>query len=273
MSASSLTPFKSTVWLTMAMPLSMRRAQAARAKLRHLARMVGVERDVDRLGTMSERVGKLRRDALRRHDGHARVPAQDLDVGNCPSAAVTSATRRGDRMSGSPPVRITSQISRVRADVGERRGELGVGQGRGLARPHHLAAEAEAAVDRAHGDELQEHAVGVAVHDARHRALEPVADGVGAFGRVPVELARIGNELARDWVVGVGRIDQGGHRRRDRHRVARLDGGDLGGPRARDEARIGEVGGRLQGLPERGHCRLPSLVGRMRGVMFSVGQP
>ena len=142
---------------------------------------------------------------------------------------------------------------RMRAHVVERGRELGVGQRGALARADHLAAEAEAAIDRADADELQQHAVGVAVHDARHRALQVVTDRIGVLGRVALELARIGNELQRDRVVGIGPIDQLRHRRRYRDGVARSDHRDLGGARVRNEARIGEIARRRQCSAECGH--------------------
>ena len=58
---------------------------------------------------------------------------------------------------------------RVGGDVGEGGVQLGGRQRRGLAGPDHLAAEAEAAVDRAGVGHLQQHPVRVAVHDAADR--------------------------------------------------------------------------------------------------------
>ncbi len=47
--ASSFTPRSSTDWLTIGMPASTMRAQAARDSGRQFARMIGVQRDVGRL--------------------------------------------------------------------------------------------------------------------------------------------------------------------------------------------------------------------------------
>jgi len=74
--------------------------------------------------------------------------------------------------------------------------------------PHHFATEAETAIDRADMDGLEQHAVGIAVHDALDRTMGVVADRVGRLLGTDVELGRIGNELARDRVVRIGRIDQ-----------------------------------------------------------------
>ena len=49
---------------------------------RHLARVVGVQRHEHRLFLRAQAGGKLGRDALGRNGRNARVPAQDLDVGD-----------------------------------------------------------------------------------------------------------------------------------------------------------------------------------------------
>ena len=69
--------------------------------------------------------------------------------------------------------------------------------------------------------ELEEHAVRIAMHDAGDRAERIIADRVGALGRLGLKLRRIGDELARDRIGRIGAIDQFGHRRRDRDRIAR----------------------------------------------------
>ncbi len=51
-------------------------------------------------------------------------------------------------------------------------------------------------------DDLQEHPVGIAMDDALHRRMGGVADRVGALLRPDVELALVGQELARDRVIG-----------------------------------------------------------------------
>ncbi len=63
---------------------------------------------------------------------------------------VTSGIRRGDSTNGSPPVMMTSQMLGCARDVGEGRVDLALARELASAAwPHHLAAEAEAAVDRA----------------------------------------------------------------------------------------------------------------------------
>src|ERR1700730_16036367 len=143
------------------------------------------------------------------------------------------------------------------ADVVECGAELFIRQRRALAGPDHLAPEAEAAIDGARGDELQDDAVAVAVDEAREWALEAVADGVVAFLLAAVKLARIRDELSRDRVGGIARIDECRHRRRDRDRVALSDSLNRGRASARDKTRIRKVGCGPQRLPERGHGSLP----------------
>ena len=151
MSASSLTPRSSTVWLTMGMPASTRRAQAARAAVRQFARMVGVQRHEDGLRRRAQRGDQRLRDALGiARPARACASAAPSRAGCRRALRVTSAMRRGDRMNGSPPVRITSQIAGCRARCSRAPRQVGSPTGPSpLPGPDHLAAEAEAAVDRA----------------------------------------------------------------------------------------------------------------------------
>ena len=59
------------------------------------------------------------------------------------------------------------------------------------------------------------------MNDAPHRAVRAIADRVGDLLRRHIELACIRDELARDRVVRIARVDQLGHRRRDRHGIPR----------------------------------------------------
>ena len=67
--------------------------------------------------------------------------------------------------------------------------------------PDHLTTEAKTAIDRADMDGLEQHAIGVAVHDALDRAVGTVTDRIGCLLGTDIELARVGNELARDRIV------------------------------------------------------------------------
>jgi hypothetical protein len=67
-------------------------------------------------------------------------------------------------------------------EIGQRRVELFAGQ-RIAAGADHLAAEAEAAIDRAGMDELEQGTVGIAMHHALDRRMGLVADRIGQFLR------------------------------------------------------------------------------------------
>ena len=101
--------------------------------------------------------------------------------------------------------------------------------------PNHLATEAKAAIDRADMDGLEQHAIGIAVHDAFDRAVGTVTDRIGSLLGTDIELGRVGNELARDRIVWVGRIDQAGDLVRQRQRIARRDRFDCGAAFLRNE--------------------------------------
>ena len=76
---------------------------------------------------------------------------------------------------------------RMVCDIGQRRLEIVWRQGIGLAGPDRLAAETEAAIDRTGRDSLEQHAVGMAMHDARHGRMRIVADGIGQLFRQHVQ--------------------------------------------------------------------------------------
>ncbi len=131
------------------------------------------------------------------------------------------------------------------ADIVERRFELGRGQALAL-RPDLLAAEAEAAIDRADMGGLQQHPVGIAVDDALEGREAPIADRVEIFLRSGFHLARIGDELAGDGVAVVAALDQLGHVRRDRHGKALGHGGDISLALGRDQPGGDQLGGTAQ---------------------------
>ena len=79
---------------------------------------------------------------------------------------------------------------RVRADIIERRRVGLVRQRVLLAGSDHLAAEAEAAIDRADMNELEQHAVGIAMHDACDRRMRVIADRIGALARLASRVRR-----------------------------------------------------------------------------------
>ena len=134
----------------------------------------------------------------------------------------------------------------MRGDVVERGAEGRFVEPR-LAGPDRLAAEAEAAIDRADRNKLQQHAVAVAMHDAADGALQVVADGIVEFALAPVELPQIGKELARDGIGGIVRINQCRQRGRQGERVALGDALKLPRVRRRNKTRLCEGVGLGQG--------------------------
>ncbi len=147
---------------------------------------------------------------------------------------------------------------RARAHIVERRGERLRAEPTG-AGPDTLAAEAEAAIDGADRDELDQHPVGIAVDEPLDRTLRVVADRIVALGRIALKLAPVGDELARDRVAWVVRVDQPEQRRRQADGVARGDRLEFGEPLGRGEAGAEQ---RLRGRQAAG--RLARVVARSR---------
>ncbi len=85
------------------------------------------------------------------------------------------------------------------------------------------------------------------MHHPADRAVRFVADRIGAFERIEVQLASVRHELAGDGVGRVAGVDQGGHRRGDGHRVLGrhpLQHGQVGG---RHQTGVAKGGGTAQG--------------------------
>ena len=93
---------------------------------------------------------------------------------------------------------------RLRGDIGEAVSSAAAHSVR-APRPHHLAAEAEAAIDRADMHRLEQHAVGIAMHDALDRGVRDIADRVGSLLRRDARARGVGDELAGDRIVGSSR--------------------------------------------------------------------
>ena len=52
--------------------------------------------------------------------------------------------------------------------------------------------------------ELEQHPVGITVHETLDGAVGTIADRVGVFLRGQLELGRIGDELAGNRIIGIG---------------------------------------------------------------------
>ena len=204
------------------MPASMMRAQASRARVGQLAGVVGVQHHVGGFAFDLERADHFAGDARRLGDRHAGVDADDFDMvdGRKPRHHVLDPARRQHQRIAAGEDDLPDVGTR--GDVIDRGVELFRGQWLG-ARTDHLAAEAEAAVDRADMRELEQHAVGIAMDDAGHGAVRVVADRIGALLGPGVQLRRIGHELPRDRIVRIAAVDQRGHRRRDGDGILRGD--------------------------------------------------
>ena len=79
---------------------------------REFTRVIGMQDDIERLSGCAECGDQVFADKRRFDDRDARVNPDDPHMGDRRRGlAKTSRNRRGDRTSGSPPVRITSHIS------------------------------------------------------------------------------------------------------------------------------------------------------------------
>ncbi len=139
---------------------------------------------------------------------------------------------------------------RVIANVGER--ALNIVRRHGLAqlRPHHVSAEAKAAIDRAHARDFQQHAIFVAMHDSRNGAVRMIADGIGKFSGMRLEFARIRHKLPCDGVMRIAVIDERGHRLRDGNGIAFADARSVVARHGWHKPRCDEIIGRAERAPE-----------------------
>ncbi len=110
-SMSSLTPLSSTVWLSSGMPASARRAQAARTAGGELARVVAVDVRHRPLFMASGSPRRTRSKCAADRRRACVCQRITFTCGMASSSRVSAEARRADSMNGSPPVRITSQIS------------------------------------------------------------------------------------------------------------------------------------------------------------------
>ncbi len=222
-----------------------------------------MQRDIERLAARSQRRQPLWRDKVRR--GRRRRACARAAVRHARSRRAVSRPRAAgereapaDRRRSGSPRRFPAARRYIRAPPRAPSSARPLA----LAAPHRLAAKAEAAIDRADRQQLQQHAVGVAMHEARHGAVRVVADGIGEFHLSRHQFARVGQELPRDGVGASAGSISAAISRRHRDAVARRDraqrvGGAPAGRRAR---------GRPRSIAFSRSCRSPASAHTAHGI-------
>ena len=155
------------------MPASTSRAQAARAAGVELARMVGVQRHIGRLAlafSAATSAGVIRAGSTTGTRVWKRITFTWSIAPSRRHESAQAARRQDQRIAAGDDH--LPDLGPAR-DIGERGLKRVGGERAEPLRPDHLAAEAEAAIDRADVDELQQHAVGIAVDDALDRDCAP----------------------------------------------------------------------------------------------------
>ena len=133
---------------------------------REFASVVRVDRDAHGPAGDGECADHLRGHPLRRHHRHAAMPAHELHMRNArePLAHGTDAPGREHQRIAAGDNHL--EDAGMRRDVIENHPEFGIIKRAVAVRTHHLAAEAEAAIDRAGMERLDQHAIRVAMHEA-----------------------------------------------------------------------------------------------------------
>ncbi len=106
-------------------------------------------------------------------------------------------------------------------------------------------------------DRLEQHAVGIAVHDALDRTMRVVADRVGVLLRPRLELGAIRHELAGDRIARIGRIDEVHDIRGQRQGIAGGDLLELGAAVARGKPGRDQIIGAAERLACWSHVGIP----------------
>jgi len=126
-------------------------------------------------------------DALRKHDGRLRADAHDFDRGDAPQLGedpvepvVAEHERLSARNEDVPDLRIAPDVRERPLEAGDGRMERAVA--------HDARARAVAAVRGAEVRHEKEHAVGVPVHEPRHRTHLFLGEGIGRFAGTADEL-------------------------------------------------------------------------------------
>ena len=193
---------------------------------RQLVRVVEVDVHPQRMELAQHR-HQLRRDALRHEDRHAAADADDLDVldGAQPAQDVLQHLRREQQRVAAAEQHVAD--CRRGGDVGDLPIVVAAAELRaGVA--DDAAARAVAAVAGALGRDQHQHPVGIAMHQARHRAVAVFVQRVGHHAVERDQLLAGGDHLAADRAVRVVRVDQRREVRGDVHaEVVAADALDL----------------------------------------------
>jgi hypothetical protein len=84
------------------------------------------------------------------------------------------------------------------------------------------------------------------MHDAGDRRMAVIADRIGILAWLGDQFRGARNELTRDRIVGIAGVDQRGHVRRHRHRIAFRDLFQIGQSNRRRKAAGEQLGGLAQ---------------------------
>ena len=112
---------------------------------------------------------------------------------------------------------------RMGRDIGQRLFEILGREGIGFAGPDAFAAETEAAIDRAGRHRLEQNPVGMAMDNAGDGRMGGIANGIGELFRQGIQFLQRRQELTRNGIVGIERIQQRQQMRRHRHRIFALN--------------------------------------------------
>ncbi len=200
---------------------------AARLR-RQLRRMVDMNSHIGGEPLRPQGRHQIRADPFRRRDGHAGVEAHHLNMGEVGEALrQMSHAARGEH-EGIAPGQDDFPDLRVVRHIGQRGRHLGLAQGGFRTGSDHFPPETEPAINRAHPHHLQQHPVGIAMHDALDRGEDLVPDGIGPLDGPHVQFGHVRDKLADNGGPVVPVLHQARERRCDRNGITGGDAGQIG---------------------------------------------
>ena len=229
---------------------------------------VGVEEE---RVVLLEHGAELGGDALRADDRHARADAHDLDVIDGAHAGEDLLELVvGEHQRVAAADQHVAHLGRA-LDVLDGVVDLVLGD-EVLGAADQAAPGAVAAVHRAHLGDHEQHAVGVAVRDARRRRVEVLGDGVLQVLGAHDELGRRGHALHAHRAVRVVGVHERGVVGRDRHAELAHAGLEVGALLGGQVEHLLEVGDRGQPVGELPAIVVPLLGGHVfeAGDLFPV---